>query len=111
MRDTDDGAEILDTADLPAQDLLRVIEMRQLAFASWWAPGHPGWGIIDELESPSSKGATPVRQTSTIRQTSTMPEIYLGGVFGDVHPNPYPSLPPEGLILAPCFVLTVRVGG
>ena len=57
MRDTDDGAEILDTADLPAQDLLRVIEMRQLAFASWWAPGHPGWGIIDELEPPSSQGA------------------------------------------------------
>ena len=63
MRDTDDGAEILDTADLPTQDLLRVIEMRQLAFASWWAPGHPGWGIIDELESPSQEGAPPAPQT------------------------------------------------
>ena len=28
--------------------LQRVIEMRQVAFESWWAPEHPGWGIIDE---------------------------------------------------------------
>lgn len=55
MRDTDDGAEIIMTEDLPAEDLLRVVQMRQLAFASWWAPGHPGWGIIDALGPPESE--------------------------------------------------------
>lgn len=48
MRDTDDGAEIISTQDLDADSLQRVIEMRQVAFESWWAPDHPGWGIIDE---------------------------------------------------------------
>ena len=48
MRDTNDGAEILNTADLDPDSLRRVIEMRQVAFESWWAPEHPGWGIIDE---------------------------------------------------------------
>lgn len=48
MRDTDDGAEIISTQDLDPDSLQRVIEMRQVAFESWWAPEHPGWGIIDE---------------------------------------------------------------
>jgi hypothetical protein len=48
MRDTDDGVEILSTQDLDPDSLQRVVEMRQVAFESWWAPEHPGWGIIDE---------------------------------------------------------------
>ena len=54
MRDTEDGVEVIDTADLPPDDLFRVIEMRQVAFAHWWAPGHPGWGIVDELNQPTN---------------------------------------------------------
>lgn len=56
MRDTEDGVEIIRTSDLPPEDLLRVIEMRQVAFAHWWAPGHPGWGIVDELTPASTNG-------------------------------------------------------
>lgn len=48
MRDAEDGAEMISTADLDPDSLHRVIEMRQVAFESWWAPEHPGWGIIDE---------------------------------------------------------------
>jgi len=48
MRDSDDGVEILSTEDLDPNSLQRVVEMRQVAFESWWAPEHPGWGIYDE---------------------------------------------------------------
>lgn len=48
MRDTDNEAELISTSDLDPASLQRVIEMRHVAFESWWAPGHPGWGIINE---------------------------------------------------------------
>ena len=48
MRDSDDGVEILSTEDLDPDSWRRVVEMRQVAFESWWAPEHPGWGIYDE---------------------------------------------------------------
>lgn len=50
MRDTNFGepAEILQTSELDTDSFQRVTRMRQVALESWWAPRHPGWGIIDE---------------------------------------------------------------
>ena len=30
----------------------KVMRLRQLAYASWWADGHPGWRIVDNSPPP-----------------------------------------------------------
>ena len=36
----------------------RGLQLRQLAYASWWADGHPGWRIVDNSPAPQQHRRT-----------------------------------------------------